>query len=265
MIDHYEDYGLLYRLLQALTEQVAWQAKPKLTPEAAEALSYLDPAEIDLTLTVIRHLADSDVSADSLSTLVHLISEAQQTDAVIQWDGEASPPAESPDASSTHVPPTIEADKPEGPPLTDVGLDTRLVEAVTDALAKQVEGTEGQSLAPGATAALRNLNRVETRSFFGFTGIRVHYDMSTADRKLIDLVSDIHRAAASTAAATRPGDQVALVPDPWFEDMDVTYTVRYVGDDGTVDIQPELWMDYTVETVPMTALAPAPAPDPTSP
>ncbi len=42
----------------------------------------------------------------------------------------------------------------------------------------------------------------------------------------------------------------------WWDE--VTYVVRYVGEDATVDVQPELTMDYGIETVPVAALKPVP-------
>lgn len=53
-----------------------------------------------------------------------------------------------------------------------------------------------------------------------------------------------------------------LLPDEmrtevsWWWD-EVTWVVRHVGDDETVDVQPELAMEYLIETVPVAAVRPA--------
>jgi hypothetical protein len=138
-----------------------------------------------------------------------------------------------------------------------------VLDRMIEALAAQVEMTEGRTLAPGAVAALAGLSRAEARLIFGAAGHRVHYDAGTEPiATLIRLISDVQRSAAGTDAVIRPGDEVHLVREllpaqasndvPWWDE--VIYVVRYVGDDETVDVQPELTMDYLVETVPAAAL-----------
>jgi hypothetical protein len=142
-----------------------------------------------------------------------------------------------------------------------------VVDRLIEALAAQVDFADSPTLAPGAAAALAGLSRAEVRLIFGAAGHRVHYDADTEPiANLIRLISDVQRAALDADAAIRPGDEVHLVrdrlPDQPSNDVlwwdDVVYVVRYVGDDDTVDVQPELTMDYLVETVPAAALRPMP-------
>ena len=140
-----------------------------------------------------------------------------------------------------------------------------MLDRLIEALAAQVEIAETRTLAPGAVAALAGLTRTEARLLFGAAGHRVHYNAGTEPiAALIRLISDVQRAEADADAAIRPGDEVRLVrellPDqgrndvPWWDE--VTYVVRYVGDDETVDVQPELTMEYIIETVPAAAVSP---------
>jgi len=46
-----------------------------------------------------------------------------------------------------------------------------------------------------------------------------------------------------------PGDQVL---------RETVFVVRYIGDDATVHVQPELTVDYLIETVPIANVEPAP-------
>ncbi len=142
-------------------------------------------------------------------------------------------------------------------------MTDEVLNRLIDALAAQVEATAGRTLAPGAAVALADLTRDESRLIFAAAGHDVHYgtdNQRTAD--LIRLITDVQRPAAG--ASLRPGDEVHLVQEllppedrsgvPWGDG--VTYVVRYVGDDGTVDVQPELTEDYVIETVPVAAIRP---------
>lgn len=149
--------------------------------------------------------------------------------------------------------------------MIDDDARDRVLDRLIEALAAQVETADSRTLAPGAVAALTGLSRAEVRLIFGAAGHRVHYDADTEPIvTLIRLVSDVQRSEAGTDATIRPGDEVRLawelLPDQASNDAswwdEVTYIVRYVGDDGTVDVQPELTMDYVLETVPAAALRP---------
>jgi hypothetical protein len=149
--------------------------------------------------------------------------------------------------------------------MIDEDARDRVLDRLIEALAAQVEIADSRTLAPGAVAALANLSRAEVRLIFGAAGHRVHYDADTEPiATLIRLISDVQRSAAGADAVIRPGDEVhlarELLPDQTSNDVswwdEVTYVVRYVGDDETVDVQPELTMDYVVETVPAAALRP---------
>jgi len=71
---------------------------------------------------------------------------------------------------------------------------------------------------------------------------------------------------ACTDAVLRAGDEVHVVQEllpvearsgvSWSDE--VTYVVRYVGDDQTVDVQAELTTEYVIETVPAVAVRPSP-------
>jgi hypothetical protein len=142
----------------------------------------------------------------------------------------------------------------------------RVLDRLIEVLAAQVDVGGSRTLAPGAVAALADMSRAEARLIFGAAGHLVHYDADAEPiATLIRLISDAQRSVAGTDAVIRPGDEVRLdrdlLPDqasnnvPWWDE--VTYVVRYVGDDETVDVQPELTMDYVVETVPAASLRPA--------
>jgi hypothetical protein len=150
--------------------------------------------------------------------------------------------------------------------VIDHDASHRVLDRLIEALAAQVEIADSHTLAPRAVAALADLSRAEVRLIFGAAGHRVHYDADTEPiATLIRLISDVQRSAADADAVIRTGDEVHLVrellPDQasnnvsWWDEG--TYVVRYVGDDGTVDVQPELTMDYVIETVPAAALRPA--------
>lgn len=147
--------------------------------------------------------------------------------------------------------------------VIDDNVRERVLDRLIEALAAQVDIAGSRTLAPGAVAALADLSRAEARLLFGAAGHRVHYDADTEPiATLIRLVSDVQRSEAGADAAIRPGDAVHLahhlLPDQASYDAsrseEATYVVRYVGDDGTVDLQAELTMDYVVETVPAVAV-----------
>jgi hypothetical protein len=150
--------------------------------------------------------------------------------------------------------------------VIDDDVQERVLDRLIEALAAQVEITESRTLAPGAVAALADLSRAETRLIFGVAGHRVHYEGIEPIARLIKLISDVQRSAADADALIRAGDEVHVVQEllpvearsgvSWWEE--VTYVVRYVGDDRTVDVQAELAMEYVIETVPAAAVRPAP-------
>lgn len=141
---------------------------------------------------------------------------------------------------------------------TDGVLD-RLIEA----LAAQLDASDRPILTPAAGEALAELSRAEANLIYSTAGHLVHYGTETDQLELlIQLVSDIQRGEASAAATIVVGDKVRLVGEPpdslasydpnWLRES--VFVVRYVGDDATVDVQPELWNDYVIETVPIAAV-----------
>jgi hypothetical protein len=147
--------------------------------------------------------------------------------------------------------------------VIDDEVRERVLDRLIEALAAQVEIADSHTLAPGAAAALADLSRAEARLIFGTAGHLVHYGADTEPiARLIKLMSDVQRSAADADAVIRAGDEVHLVqellPDEarsgvsWWDE--VTYVVRYVGDDETVDVQAELTMEYVIETVPAVAV-----------
>jgi hypothetical protein len=150
--------------------------------------------------------------------------------------------------------------------VIDDDVRDQVLDRLIEALAAQVDAGESRSLAPGAVAALADLSRAEVRLIFGAAGHRVHYEGAEPIARLIELMSDGQRATADVDAVMRPGDEVHVVPEllpvearsgvSWQEE--VVYVVRYVGDDQTVDVQPELTTEYLIETVPAVAVRPLP-------
>jgi hypothetical protein len=151
--------------------------------------------------------------------------------------------------------------------VIDDDVRERVLDRLIEALAAQIERTESRTLAPEAVAALADLSRAETRLIFGAAGHRVHYEGSEPIARLIKLMSDVQRSAADADAVIRAGDEVNVVQEllpvearcgvSWWDE--VTYVVRYVGDDRTVDVQAELAMEYVIETVPAVAVRPTPS------
>jgi hypothetical protein len=139
-----------------------------------------------------------------------------------------------------------------------------LVNILVIALAAQVSaGGTPPTLTPNAAAVLTDFRRFQARTFFGVAGHLVHYDDYPEVEVLAQLVTALQRESA-VGDGVRPGDRVRLVgelpatlrvngnEDAW---RAATFVVRYVGDDGIAEIQPDFVEDYLVETVPVTALS----------
>ncbi len=124
-------------------------------------------------------------------------------------------------------------------------------------LAEQVSAAEPADLVPAAAAALDDLSRAEARLFFGEAGHLVHYG---GDKPILHLIQRVARAQRHQAGL-RCGDKVELIsellPDPPDFEVSWHYYVVHVGNDDTVDVQPELVMEYLIETAPASALVPA--------
>lgn len=137
-----------------------------------------------------------------------------------------------------------------------------LVERLIMALAAQLGATEPAALAPEAADALSDLNRSETDLIFGHAGHLAHYDFPPHVDTLMQLLTANQREEAAADAPLLPGDEVRLVGDlpaslaNYDEPLlrETVFIVRYVGDDGTIDIQPHWTHDYVIETVPATAV-----------
>ena len=130
------------------------------------------------------------------------------------------------------------------------------------ALAAQLGATEPAALTPEAADALSDLSRSETDLIFGHAGHLAHYDQPTHVDTLMQLLTAIQRREAAAGAPILPGDEVRLVGElpSSLADYDAdalretVFIVRYIGDDGTIDIQPHWTDDYVIETVPVTAV-----------
>lgn len=140
----------------------------------------------------------------------------------------------------------------------------RLLDRLIQALAAQLDPAH-PALTPGAVEALAGLSRAEAVLLFGQAGHLVHYGADTAPVEvLIRLISDIQRGEAAADAVIRPGDEVRLVgelpadlaeyDETWLRET--VFVVRHVGDDATVDLQPELNEDYVIEVVPTSTVKP---------
>jgi hypothetical protein len=141
-----------------------------------------------------------------------------------------------------------------------------VLDRLIEALAAQVSSLADPALAPAAVEALTRLSRAEANLIFGHAGHLVHYGANTESLELlIRQISDIQRGEVASDAAIVPGDEVRLVGElpESLADYDTTwlqetvFVVRYVGDDATIDVQPELWNDYVMETVPAAIVTPA--------
>jgi hypothetical protein len=134
-----------------------------------------------------------------------------------------------------------------------------VLDRLIQALAAQLAGSEHRALTPGAVEALSGLTRPEATLIFGVAGHLVHYGADTEPLTvLIQLISDIQRGEAAADKSFMPGDEVSLVGDlpAGMADYDATwlretvFIVRCIGDDDTIDVQPELTEDFVIETVP---------------
>lgn len=137
-----------------------------------------------------------------------------------------------------------------------------ILDRLIQALAAQLQ-QPGAMLTPGAREALSALSRDEARLFFGQAGHLVHYGSDgEAVNELIGVITGLQRDEAPADAVLRPGDVVRLAGRPSAglsaydaaAPTDTWYVIRYVGDDGTADVQPELTYDYVVEVVPLASL-----------
>lgn len=138
----------------------------------------------------------------------------------------------------------------------------RFVERILISLAAQVAAAGPAGIAPEALGALRDLNRYEARTFFGVAGHLVHHDCHPELASLAQMVAEAQRTEATRRSGLLPGDRVRLVGklpadlvdynEEWLRQTD--FIVRYVGDDKTVDIQPDFQEDYVIETVPVSLL-----------
>lgn len=142
---------------------------------------------------------------------------------------------------------------------------TRLVERLITALGAQVAAGTTHELPLPALDALADLTRREVREFFGHAGHLVHYEDAPGVERLAELVGESVRQQYAAREGLRPGDRVRLVgaiPPDLVETSEewlraTTFVVRYVGEDQTVDIQPEFHVDYVVMTVPAAVTATA--------
>ena len=148
--------------------------------------------------------------------------------------------------------------------MTDEAADT-VLDRLIQALAAQLDTSAHPALTPGAVEALTELSRAETNLIFSHAGHLVHYGTETEPLEiLIQLISDIQRGEATADAAIVPGDEVRLTGElpvslaeydaTWLRET--VFVVRYVGDDATVDVQPDLIEDYLIEAVPIAIVKP---------
>jgi hypothetical protein len=145
--------------------------------------------------------------------------------------------------------------------VTEQETAESVVDRLLLALAAQLDTSAGPGLTAGAVEAFADLGRAEANLIFSQAGHLVHYGADTEPLEtLIRLISAVQRGEARADAGVKPGDQVRLVgelPESLAE-YDETwvrgtaFVVRYVGGDTTVDVQPELIVDYVIETVPAT-------------
>ena len=141
-------------------------------------------------------------------------------------------------------------------------MSERFVERILLSLAAQVATAGPAGIAPEALDALSDLTRYEARTFFGVAGHLVHYDGVPGLASLAQMVEEAQRAEATRRDGLLPGDRVRLVgelqadfanhDEEWLRQM--VFTIRYVGDDETVDIQPDFQEGYIIETVAVSHL-----------
>ncbi|WP_329111163.1 hypothetical protein OG792_08695 [Micromonospora sp. NBC_01699] len=141
-----------------------------------------------------------------------------------------------------------------------------VVDRLIEALAAQLGASGHSALAPGAVEALTELSRAEASLIFSHAGHLVHYDTDTEPLEiLIQMISNIQRGEAAAGAAILPGDEVRLAGElpaslaGYDADRlrETVFFVRYVGDDATVDVQPDLTEDYVIAAVPIDIVKPA--------
>jgi hypothetical protein len=136
----------------------------------------------------------------------------------------------------------------------------RFIERLIKALAAQVAASDPAVLATGAYMAMSELERHEAKDFYGSSGHLVHYGGYPEIQALVHLIDKAQRIDVVNREALLPGDRVWLVGEHSPElrrteagaGREIPFTVRFVGNDGTVDIQPDFSEDYVIETVPMT-------------
>lgn len=138
------------------------------------------------------------------------------------------------------------------------GLVARLILA----LGAQIDAGTAPGLASQARDALAGLSRFEIREFFGHAGHLVHYDEPPGVERLSELVAESIRDANAARDGLQPGDRVRLdgplppdlrgASEDWLRAT--AFTVRFVADDRTVDIQPDFREDYVILTVPASAV-----------
>lgn len=133
----------------------------------------------------------------------------------------------------------------------------RVIDRLLLALAEQHRESADPTLPTSVAEAFADLSREESRLLFGQAGELLHYGAGDAPlRHLVRAICTVARDAAATSAAIRPGDDVRLVGAPdriggysheWLSRT--TFVVRHVGDDGTVDLQPDPTEDFVILTV----------------
>ena len=150
--------------------------------------------------------------------------------------------------------------------MTEYDATERVIDRLLRALAGQLGTSKEPALTPDAVEALSGLRRAEAQLLFGHAGHLVHYGTDTeALEALIHLITAVQRDEAPVDAAVKPGDEVRLVgelPESLAEYdetilRETVFVVRYVSKAPTVEVQTDLTVDYTVETVPASALRPA--------
>ena len=153
----------------------------------------------------------------------------------------------------------------------------RVLERLIAALAAQVASAPDGLLADEARVSLADLGRGEVRWLFAVAGHLVHYGDAAAGplEALAQQVTELQREETTASADTRarglrvdldgtqllPGDEVRVsgdVPQELHYGVDflceAVFVVRWVGADGTVDIQPGWDDDYVIVTVPLGVL-----------
>ncbi len=206
------------RLIKALAAQLNTGETVVFTPETLDHLHGMNPGQPVEFLDMIRALASDDQHVEKL---LHRMS-----DEIAAEVGLSAP------SSAAH----------------------QWLGTFISILAEQVGASRTAALVPDAVAALTGLSRAEACEFFAEAGSFVHYDR---DQRVLDLIRNVARSQPREARLG-PGDRVKLTPDlvpgPHLFDPDWHFFVVFVGDDGTVDVQPELVMECTIQRFPTSAL-----------